>query len=174
MTATTIRTIASGICSCCFDPQSSCVSCEGTSAAVPELALTQGKKQPAVRQAAKPHATSCKTPCDSHVSNTFSPQLPISLLWTEAQPRTRQLNISTRARRLQEADETAQSAYHAPGLQRKHEAQRVHVGIWYILRAQRGSHIPTLRAKYIPYSYMDPLGRKFQQDNIPAETSKLR
>ena len=36
--------------------------------------------------------------------------------------------------------------------------QRVHVGIWYILRAQRGSHIPTVRAKYIPYSYMDPLG----------------
>ena len=36
--------------------------------------------------------------------------------------------------------------------------QRVHVAIWYILRAQRGSHIPTLRAKYIPYSYMDPLG----------------
>ena len=32
------------------------------------------------------------------------------------------------------------------------------VAIWYILRAQRGSHIPTLRAKYIPYSYMDPLG----------------
>ena len=38
------------------------------------------------------------------------------------------------------------------------EAQRVHVGIWYILRAQRGSHIPTLGAKYIPYNYMDPLG----------------
>ena len=37
-------------------------------------------------------------------------------------------------------------------------AQRVHVGIWYILRAQRGSHIPTLRPKYIPYTYMDPLG----------------
>ena len=37
-------------------------------------------------------------------------------------------------------------------------SQRVHVGIWYILRAQRGSHIPTLRAKYAPYSYMDPLG----------------
>ena len=28
-------------------------------------------------------------------------------------------------------------------------SQRVHVGIWYILMAQRGSHIPTLRAKYI-------------------------
>ena len=38
------------------------------------------------------------------------------------------------------------------------QSQRVHVGIWYILRAQRGSHIPTLRAKYTPYSYMDPLG----------------
>ena len=38
------------------------------------------------------------------------------------------------------------------------ESPRVHVGIWYILRAQRGSHIPTLRPKYIPYTYMDPLG----------------
>ena len=36
--------------------------------------------------------------------------------------------------------------------------QRVHVGIWYILRAQRGSHLPTLRPKHIPYTYMDPLG----------------
>ena len=36
--------------------------------------------------------------------------------------------------------------------------QRVHVGIWYILKAKRGSHIPTLRPKYLPYSYMDPLG----------------
>ena len=36
--------------------------------------------------------------------------------------------------------------------------QRVHVGIWYILRAQIGSHIPTLRPKYIPYTYMDPFG----------------
>ena len=26
-------------------------------------------------------------------------------------------------------------------------------GIWYILKAQRGSHIPTLRPKYIPYTY---------------------
>ena len=32
-------------------------------------------------------------------------------------------------------------------------AQRVHVSIWYILRAQRGSHIPTLRPKYIPYTW---------------------
>ena len=39
--------------------------------------------------------------------------------------------------------------------------QRVHVGIWYVLRAQRGSHIPTLRPKYIPYSYMDPLGQEY-------------
>ena len=38
------------------------------------------------------------------------------------------------------------------------ESQRVQVGIWYILRAQRGSHIPTLRPKYLPYSYMEPLG----------------
>ena len=37
--------------------------------------------------------------------------------------------------------------------------QRVHVGIWYILRAQKCSHIPTLRSKYIPYTYMDPLGK---------------
>ena len=36
---------------------------------------------------------------------------------------------------------------------------RFHVGIWYILRAQRGYHIPTLRPKYIPYSYIDPLGQ---------------
>ena len=40
----------------------------------------------------------------------------------------------------------------------KKKPQRVHVGIWYIHRAQRGSHIPTLRPKCIPYSYMDPLG----------------
>ena len=39
------------------------------------------------------------------------------------------------------------------------KAQRVHVGIRYILRAQRGSYIPTLRPKYIPFTYMDPLGR---------------
>ena len=37
-------------------------------------------------------------------------------------------------------------------------SQMVHVGIWYILKAQRGSHIPTLRPKYLPYSHMDPLG----------------
>ena len=42
------------------------------------------------------------------------------------------------------------------------QPQRVHVGIWYILRAQRGSHIPTLRPKYIPYAYMDPLGESQQ------------
>ena len=36
--------------------------------------------------------------------------------------------------------------------------RRVDVGLWYILKAQRGSHIPTLRPKYLPYSYMDPLG----------------
>ena len=38
------------------------------------------------------------------------------------------------------------------------QIHRVHVGIWYILRAQRGSHTPTVRPKYTPYSYMDPLG----------------
>ena len=37
-------------------------------------------------------------------------------------------------------------------------SQRVHVGIWYILKAQRGSHMPTLRPKYLANSYMDPLG----------------
>ena len=37
--------------------------------------------------------------------------------------------------------------------------QRVHVGLWYIFKAQRGSHVPTLRPKYLPYSYMDPLGK---------------
>ena len=45
-----------------------------------------------------------------------------------------------------------------PQTQSETLSQRVHVGVWYILRAQRGSHIPTLRPKYIPYSYMDPLG----------------
>ena len=47
------------------------------------------------------------------------------------------------------------------GLEELHIAQRVHLGIWYILRAQRGSHILTFRPKYIPYSYMDPLGKAF-------------
>ena len=37
-------------------------------------------------------------------------------------------------------------------------SKAVPVGIWYILRAQRGSHIPTLKPKYIPYNYMDPFG----------------
>ena len=49
----------------------------------------------------------------------------------------------------------------SPNLRARNErngSQRVPVAIWYILRAQGGSHIPTLRAKYIPYSYMDPLG----------------
>ena len=49
--------------------------------------------------------------------------------------------------------------------------QRVHVGIWYILRAQRGSHIPTLRAKCIPYSYMDPLG--LLKDRAPIKDVAL-
>ena len=38
------------------------------------------------------------------------------------------------------------------------DTQRVHVGIGYMLRARSGSHIPTLRPKYLRYSYMDPLG----------------
>ena len=37
-------------------------------------------------------------------------------------------------------------------------SQRVHVGIWHILAAQKGSHTPAFRPNYIPYSYMDPLG----------------
>ena len=37
-------------------------------------------------------------------------------------------------------------------------SQRLHVAIWYILRAQNGSHMPTLGPKYTPYSYMEPLG----------------
>ena len=44
--------------------------------------------------------------------------------------------------------------------------QRVHVGIWYTLRAQRGPHIPTLRTKYTPYSYMDPLGSNSIESNL--------
>ena len=52
-------------------------------------------------------------------------------------------------------------------------AQRVHVGIWYILRAQRGSHIPTLRPKYTPYSYMDPLGRSRQSRPLQTRASSL-
>ena len=48
--------------------------------------------------------------------------------------------------------------------------QRVHVGIWYILRAQRGSHIPTFRPKYILYTYIDPLGQprlSSQKETVP-------
>ena len=36
--------------------------------------------------------------------------------------------------------------------------QRLHVAIWYILRAQNGSHMTTLGPKYIPCNYMEPLG----------------
>ena len=50
------------------------------------------------------------------------------------------------------------SAYGVETKSEMHRTQRVHVGIWYILRAQRGSYIPTLRPKYIPYTYVDPLG----------------
>ena len=48
--------------------------------------------------------------------------------------------------------------YHCKTSRGDSHSQRVHVGIWYILSTQRGSHIPTLRPKYIPYTYMDPLG----------------
>ena len=41
-------------------------------------------------------------------------------------------------------------------------SQRVHVGIWSILKVQRGSHRTTLGLKYILYSYMDPLGQETQ------------
>ena len=44
----------------------------------------------------------------------------------------------------------------SPGRSIWEGTQRVHVGIWY--KAQRGSYIPTLRPKYLPYTYMDPLG----------------
>ena len=40
----------------------------------------------------------------------------------------------------------------------KYFAQTLHVAIWYILRAQRGSHRTTLGPKYISCSYMQPLG----------------
>ena len=38
---------------------------------------------------------------------------------------------------------------------RQPATKRVHVEILYILRAPKGCHRPTLRPKYIPYSYMD-------------------
>ena len=54
-------------------------------------------------------------------------------------------------------------------------SQRVHVGIWYILRPQRGSHIPTLRPKYITYTYMDPLGMEAPKASTRTSTGfKLR
>ena len=40
-------------------------------------------------------------------------------------------------------------------------AQRLHVALWYILRAQNGSLMTTLGPKYIPYNYMEPLGMYF-------------
>ena len=53
-------------------------------------------------------------------------------------------------------------------------SQRVHVGIWYILRAQRGSHIPTLRPKYILLTYMDPLGLAWYSMCLPYVIKTLR
>ena len=41
--------------------------------------------------------------------------------------------------------------------------QKVHVGIWHILKAQTSSHIPTLRPKYLPYSYMDLLAHQTER-----------
>ena len=52
---------------------------------------------------------------------------------------------------------------------REEVSQRVHVGIWYILKAQRGSQITTLRPKYLPYSYMDPLGMIFAATSYRAQ-----
>ena len=50
-------------------------------------------------------------------------------------------------------------------------AQRVHVGIWFKLRAQRGSNIPTLRPKYVLQSYMDPLGC-YPHEDSQAQASR--
>ena len=61
-----------------------------------------------------------------------------------------------------------------PLLRRPSNPQRVHVGIWYILRAQRGSHIPTLRPKYTPYSYMDPLGLDLLSARSRTDYSQCR
>ena len=36
-----------------------------------------------------------------------------------------------------------------------------HVGIEYMLRAQRGSHITTLRPRYILHGYVDPVGLSY-------------
>ena len=36
--------------------------------------------------------------------------------------------------------------------------QKVHVGIWYMRRARRGSHVGALEPKYVLYEYMDTLG----------------
>ena len=51
-------------------------------------------------------------------------------------------------------------SHHNMGKQGFLVSQKVHVGTWCILRAQRGSHIPTLRPKYTPHSYMDLLDNK--------------
>ena len=60
-----------------------------------------------------------------------------------------------------------------PGRKRKNKkcavthTQRVHVGIWYLLEAQRGSHIPTLRSN----SYMDPVGEEASKARKRAKKS---
>ena len=62
-------------------------------------------------------------------------------------------------------------------------SQRVHVGIrglgfrglgfrvqvMYIFGAQRGSHIPASRAKYIPYSYMESRGFVWSAKHTPNQ-----
>ena len=40
--------------------------------------------------------------------------------------------------------------------------QRVHVGLWYILGLQSRYMGTPLGPKYIPYTYMDPLGKLIQ------------
>ena len=47
------------------------------------------------------------------------------------------------------------------------QTPRVHVNIWYILEAQRGSHIPTLRSN----SYMDPVGEEASKTRKRSEKS---
>ena len=53
-------------------------------------------------------------------------------------------------------------------------SQRVQVGIWYVLRIQRVSHIPTLRPKHIPYTYMDPVGHSDTNAGLGTWRNPLR
>ena len=51
--------------------------------------------------------------------------------------------------------------------------KRVPVNIQYILRAQKVSHIMRLRSKYIPCSYMDPLGLNIKPNGIEISCKEL-